>query len=70
MHDPCTAGASAIQKPPHSAKIPQTFVNFPQLARQHSQIGRNQSSGCIRLANWDAFVLCQMAVKGTELEVR
>jgi len=34
------------------------------------QIGRNQSSGCIRLANWDAFVLCQMAVKGTELEVR
>ncbi len=34
------------------------------------QIGRNQSSGCIRLANWDAFVLCQMAVKGTALEVR
>lgn len=34
------------------------------------QIGRNQSSGCIRLANWDAFVLCQMAVKGTALEVK
>jgi lipoprotein-anchoring transpeptidase ErfK/SrfK len=34
------------------------------------QIGRNQSSGCIRLANWDAFVLCQMAVKGTPLEVK
>lgn len=34
------------------------------------QIGRNESSGCIRLANWDAFVLCQMAVKGTPLEVR
>lgn len=34
------------------------------------QIGRNQSSGCIRLANWDAFVLCQWAVKGTPLEVR
>jgi lipoprotein-anchoring transpeptidase ErfK/SrfK len=34
------------------------------------QIGRNQSSGCIRLANWDAFLLCQMAVKGTPLEVR
>jgi lipoprotein-anchoring transpeptidase ErfK/SrfK len=34
------------------------------------QIGRNQSSGCIRLANWDAYVLCQMAVKGTPLEVK
>jgi lipoprotein-anchoring transpeptidase ErfK/SrfK len=34
------------------------------------QIGRNQSSGCIRLANWDAFLLCQWAVKGTPLEVR
>jgi lipoprotein-anchoring transpeptidase ErfK/SrfK len=34
------------------------------------QIGRNQSSGCIRLANWDAFTLCQMVQKGTEMEVR
>lgn len=34
------------------------------------QIGRNESSGCIRLANWDAFDLCQRAPKGTAVEVR
>lgn len=34
------------------------------------QIGRNQSHGCIRLANWDAFVLCRLVVKGTPVEVR
>lgn len=34
------------------------------------QIGRNESSGCIRLANWDAFVLSQIVLKGTKLEVR
>jgi lipoprotein-anchoring transpeptidase ErfK/SrfK len=33
------------------------------------QIGRNESSGCIRLANWDALLLSQMVDKGTLLEV-
>lgn len=34
------------------------------------QIGRNQSSGCIRLANWDALLLSQLVEKGTPVEVR
>jgi lipoprotein-anchoring transpeptidase ErfK/SrfK len=34
------------------------------------RIGRNESSGCIRLANWDAWMLCQMVKKGTAVEVR
>jgi hypothetical protein len=34
------------------------------------QIGRNESHGCIRLANWDAFLLTQFVTKGTEVEVR
>ena len=34
------------------------------------RIGRNQSHGCIRLANWDAFAMCQLVKKGTTLEVR
>ncbi len=34
------------------------------------QIGRNQSSGCIRLANWDAFFLTQKIQKGTLVQVR
>ncbi|MGC1480585.1 MAG: L,D-transpeptidase [Chthoniobacterales bacterium] len=34
------------------------------------QIGRNESSGCIRLANWDAFTVAQKVKKGTEVEVR
>lgn len=34
------------------------------------QIGRNESHGCIRLANWDAFLLTQLVTKGTEVEVR
>ena len=34
------------------------------------QIGRNESHGCIRLANWDAFLLTQLVKKGTEVEVR
>jgi len=34
------------------------------------RIGRNESSGCIRLANWDAFRLCQLIKSGTPLEVR
>lgn len=34
------------------------------------RIGRNESSGCIRLANWDAFRLCQLVKAGTPIEVR
>jgi hypothetical protein len=34
------------------------------------QIGRNQSHGCIRTANWDAWVLAQKIKKGTPLEVK
>jgi len=34
------------------------------------QIGRNESSGCIRLANWDAFDLSQKISKGTPVIVR
>jgi len=34
------------------------------------QIGRNESHGCIRLANWDAFLLTQLVIKGTGVEVR
>lgn len=34
------------------------------------QIGRNESHGCIRLANWDAFLLSQLVEKGTGVEVR
>ncbi|CAN5739024.1 hypothetical protein BH09VER1_BH09VER1_10450 [soil metagenome] len=34
------------------------------------QIGRNQSHGCIRTANWDAWILAQMVNKGTVLEVQ
>jgi lipoprotein-anchoring transpeptidase ErfK/SrfK len=34
------------------------------------RIGRNESSGCIRLANWDAFHVGQLIAKGTLVEVR
>ena len=34
------------------------------------RIGRNESHGCIRLANWDAFVLSQLVTKGTSVEVK
>ena len=34
------------------------------------RIGRNESHGCIRLANWDAFLLTQLVKKGTPVEVR
>jgi len=33
-------------------------------------IGRNESAGCIRMANWDAFTLSQWVKKGTPLEVK
>jgi hypothetical protein len=34
------------------------------------QIGRNESHGCIRMANWDAFVLSQLIEKGTPVDVK
>lgn len=34
------------------------------------RIGRNESHGCIRMANWDAFVLSQLVAKGTSVEVK
>jgi len=34
------------------------------------RIGRNESHGCIRMANWDAFVLSQLVAKGTQVEVK
>ena len=34
------------------------------------RIGRNESSGCIRLANWDAFTLAQLVKAGALVEVR
>lgn len=34
------------------------------------QIGRNESHGCIRLANWDAWTLARRVTKGTPVEVR
>ena len=34
------------------------------------QIGRNESHGCIRLANWDAFLLSQLIDKGVSVQVK
>jgi hypothetical protein len=34
------------------------------------RIGRNESHGCIRMANWDAFVLSQLVTKGMPVEVK
>ena len=34
------------------------------------RIGRNESHGCIRMANWDAFTLSQLVGKGTPVEVK
>lgn len=34
------------------------------------QIGRNESHGCIRLANWDAFILSQLVEKGSWVQVK
>jgi lipoprotein-anchoring transpeptidase ErfK/SrfK len=49
-------------------------INRPSLGMHGTnspdRIGRNESSGCIRLANWDAFRLCQLVKSGTALEVR
>lgn len=49
-------------------------INRPSLGMHGTnspdRIGRNQSSGCIRLANWDALFLSQRLKLGTKLEVR
>lgn len=49
-------------------------INRPSLGMHGTnspdRIGRNESSGCIRMTNWDAFRLCQLVKKGTPLEVR
>ena len=49
-------------------------INRPSLGlhgtNSPDRIGRNASSGCIRLANWDAFMLCQLVKNGTPVEVR
>jgi L,D-transpeptidase catalytic domain len=34
------------------------------------QIGRNESHGCIRMANWDAIVLSELVEKGTPIDVK
>ena len=34
------------------------------------RIGRNESHGCIRMSNWDAFALSQFVTKGTPIEVK
>lgn len=49
-------------------------INRPSLGMHGTntpdRIGRNQSSGCIRLANWDAFTLSRIVKPGTTLDVR
>lgn len=49
-------------------------INRPSLGMHGTnspdRIGRNQSSGCIRLANWDAFFLARRIKPGTPLVVR
>jgi lipoprotein-anchoring transpeptidase ErfK/SrfK len=49
-------------------------INRPSLGMHGTnspdRIGRNQSSGCIRLANWDALFLSQRLKLGSKLEVR
>jgi lipoprotein-anchoring transpeptidase ErfK/SrfK len=34
------------------------------------QIGRNESHGCIRMSNWDAFLLSELVQKGTLVDVK
>ena len=34
------------------------------------QIGRNESHGCIRMSNWDAFLLSEFVQKGTIVDVK
>ncbi len=34
------------------------------------QIGRNESHGCIRMSNWDAFLLSELVEKGTFIDVK
>ena len=34
------------------------------------QIGRNESHGCIRMSNWDAFLLSELVEKDTIIDVK
>ncbi len=34
------------------------------------QIGRNESHGCIRMSNWDAFLVSELIEKGTIIDVK
>ncbi len=34
------------------------------------QIGRNESHGCIRMSNWDAFLVSELVEKGTLVDVK
>ena len=34
------------------------------------QIGRNESHGCIRMSNWDAFLLSELVEKGALVDVK
>jgi lipoprotein-anchoring transpeptidase ErfK/SrfK len=49
-------------------------INLPSVGMHGTptpdRIGRNESHGCIRMSNWDAFVLCQLIAKGTPVEVK
>ncbi len=49
-------------------------INLPSVGMHGTpnpdQIGRNESHGCIRMANWDAFVLTQLIEKGTPVDVK
>lgn len=49
-------------------------INLPSVGMHGTptpdRIGRNESHGCIRMANWDAFVLSQLVAKGTPVEVK
>ena len=34
------------------------------------QIGRNESHGCIRMSNWDAFLISELVEKNTIIDVK
>jgi lipoprotein-anchoring transpeptidase ErfK/SrfK len=47
-------------------KGPEAHIGIHGTA-ESARIGRNQSSGCIRLANWDIVRLAKMVGKGTRI---
>jgi lipoprotein-anchoring transpeptidase ErfK/SrfK len=71
-----TRSANAFNIPPgpnNYVGIVWMAINRPSVGihgtQSPDQIGRNESSGCIRLANWDAFDLSQKITKGTPVTV-